>query len=166
MKSIWQEQARKNNSKIKTVFDKNIPNILPINAHKVQHCLNNLAANAVNATKNGIIHIIVSQISKPSSKSGVQSYLIISVQDTGPGISAQDMSALFVKKSKPSTNNGVTFGVVDTGLPMTQSLITELGGKIFVKSEIGKGSVFSLIIPLSKSSAKQKLVILGLTSLI
>jgi len=154
MKSIWQEHARKNNSTIKTVFEKNIPNILPINAQKIQHCLNNLAANAVNATKNGVVHIIVSQVSKPSSKSGVQSYLVISVQDTGPGISAQDIRTLFVKKSTLGTNNGVTYGVVDTGLPMTQSLITELGGKIFVKSEIGQGSVFSLILPLSKSSTE------------
>jgi len=148
MKSIWQEQARKSNTKIETVFDKDMPKTLPVDALKIQHCLNNLAANAVNSTLNGLVRIVVSQLETHSS-TGVLSYLVISVQDTGPGITAQDLNTLFVKEPKPSISDGVTFGVVDTGLPMTQNLITELGGKILVKSEIGKGSVFSLILPLS-----------------
>ncbi len=155
MKSIWQEQARKNNTKIEIFFDKNSPKTLAVDALKIQHCLNNLAANAVTATKDGLVRIIVSQLNKPNSRSGTQSYLVISVQDTGQGISAKDISFLFVKKTTPSTTGGITYGVVDTGLPMTQNLITELGGKIFVKSEVGKGSVFSLVLPLSKSSLDQ-----------
>jgi CheY-like chemotaxis protein len=157
VKSIWQAQARKNSTTIETLFDKGVPQVLPINALKIQHCLNNLAANAVNSTRNGRVRIIVSLLNKPSSATGMQSYLVISVQDTGAGFSAQDMGTLFVKKSAPKTTNGVTFGIVDTGLPMTQNLITELGGKILVKSEIGKGSVFSLILPLSTSPSKQEL---------
>lgn len=156
MKSIWQEQARKNNTKIETFFDKKIPKTLPVDALKIQHCLNNLAANAVNSTKDGLVRIIVSKLDKPSPNSGVQSYLVISVQDTGPGISAQDVSTLFVKGAAPGTDNGVTYGVVDTGLPITQNLITELGGKIFVKSELGKGSVFSLVLPFSTASSEQR----------
>ncbi len=161
MKSIWTEQARKNNTRIETVFDKNVPNVLPINAMKFQHCLNNLAANAVNSTIDGLVRVIVSRLDKPHPKYGTQSYLLISVQDTGPGISAGDMASLFVRKSDTATQNGVTYGVVDTGLPMTQSLITEMGGKILVKSEIGKGSTFSLVLPLANSSFENKSVSIG-----
>ena len=157
IKSIWQEQARKNNSKIETIFDNNIPKTLPVDALKIQHCLNNLAANAVNSTNDGLVRIIVSQINKPDSKASMLSYLVISVQDTGSGISAKDMGSLFMKKSTPNTNNGVTCGVVDTGWPMTQNLIAELGGKIIIKSEIGKGSVFSIILPLITSSTEKGL---------
>jgi len=155
MKSIWQEQARKNNTTIETIFGNDLPEILPIDALKIQHCLNNLAANAVKSTRNGLVRIVVSRLDKPNSASNMQSYLVISVQDTGTGFLAQDMGTLFVKKPEPKITNGLTYGVVDTGLPMTQDLITELGGKILVKSEIGKGSVFSLILPLTPASCIQ-----------
>ncbi len=155
MKSIWDEQARKNNSKIQTVFDKDIPNILPINAQKIQHCLNNLAANAVNATNNGTINIVVSQLCKPDAKLNIQTFLVISVQDTGPGLSTQQMKNLFAKKCKPRSPHHSNYGVVDTGLPMTQNLIAELGGKLYVKSDLGKGSTFSLVLPLANISAEK-----------
>lgn len=144
IKSIWAKLADSHQTEIVTFFGDNIPEFLPIDALKVQHCLNNLVENAVKNTKNGSVKIIVTRIDLPDKNT----YLALSVQDTGSGISPEHLPVLFERTTPLFCEYKPTYGVVDTGLPMTHDLMSELGGKIFVKSELGGGSTFSLLFPL------------------
>lgn len=147
IKSIWQKLASANNTKIEIAVDKDVPEILPIKTLKVQHCLNNLVENAVQNTKYGTVRIVVSTIRTPNDKP----YTALSVQDSGPGLTSSQIETIFVRDAEVSHRREPEYGVVDTGLPMTHDLITELGGKIFVQSTPDRGSVFSLLLPIEPS---------------
>ena len=159
MQSIWEKTATDNNTKIEAVFGANIPDCLPLDTIKIQHCLNNLVGNAVKNTLNGLVRIIVSSINmtqspKSNTKNNTdnnmdhqQSFIALSVQDSGRGIPPNQLNTLFERNDEANAPSQQTYGVVDTGLPMTHDLITELGGKVRVKSHPGKGSIFSLLLP-------------------
>jgi len=148
IRAIWQKQAASNRSKITAVFDPNVPEILPLDALKVQYCLNNLVSNAVHFTQNGSIKIFVTRLDRPDQ----QSYLALTVKDNGFGMSPQKLETIFEKQAPRQSKHLPAYGVVETGLPMTRNLIAELGGKVLVKSEQGYGSTFSLLLPLRKDA--------------
>ncbi len=102
--------------------------------------LDNLLSNAVKYSKPG------TEIQVTVSKDSV--YGICHVQDEGPGLSLDDQTRLFQK--------GVCLGAVPTGgepstgygLAVAKGLIDELGGKISCQSELGRGSCFSIYLPI------------------
>jgi len=130
------------------VIAPDVPQILPLEALKVQHCLNNLVSNAVHYTQNGVIKIFVTRLNRPDQ----QSYLALTVKDDGFGITPKRLRTIFDKQPRKHSRSRPAFGVVETGLPMTRSLVDELGGKLLVKSEEGYGSMFSLLLPLHKNA--------------
>ena len=79
---------------------------------------------------------------------------IITFTDTGIGIAPKDLPYIFNpffsegKQRKDSKNSGL-------GLAITKSIIEKMGGKISVKSALGKGSCFSLSLPLTKRLQKK-----------
>jgi signal transduction histidine kinase len=78
---------------------------------------------------------------------GAPPEVAISVTDTGPGIAAADLANLFV----PFDRLGVTSRVdgAGLGLALAQHLVQLMGGRLDVESELGQGSTFSVILPMS-----------------
>lgn len=74
--------------------------------------------------------------------------VIISVEDRGPGISKEEQSHIFDKfyRSKQHRNSIPGTGM---GLAIAQEIVRAHGGKIWVESELGKGAVFSFILPVA-----------------
>jgi len=72
-------------------------------------------------------------------------YLYISFQDNGPGISPEDLSHIF----EPFYSTQEKVSQVGLGLWVSHSMITAYGGHIRVKSETGKGSLFTVELPIS-----------------
>lgn len=102
--------------------------------------MDNLLSNAVKYSKSGTeIKVTVRQDSN---------YGICHVQDEGPGLSLDDQTRLFQK--------GVCLSAVPTGgepstgygLAVAKGLVDELGGKISCQSELGRGSCFSIYLPI------------------
>jgi CheY-like chemotaxis protein len=73
--------------------------------------------------------------------------LIISVQDTGRGIKAENIDRLFTKFDRLSVEKNTTIEGTGLGLAITKSLVELMGGKINVQSQFGKGSIFVAQIP-------------------
>ena len=108
----------------------------------------NLIQNAINATSNGEITIKTST----SQKNG----LTISFQDTGCGITAEDLEYIFTPFfTQGKHNNDPKSNGSGLGLPITKSIIEKLGGKISVKSSLGKGSCFTLSFPYHKKTCNK-----------
>lgn len=121
---------------------------MQFDADKLDKILYNLISNAIKYTpENGKVHICVSQSTAPSGDC-----IRIDITDTGIGISEQgikNLFTLFYRDGHPSKEHTDGFGI---GLALTKTLVTLHGGDISVESEPGKGSTFSVTIPVITSA--------------
>lgn len=107
---------------------------------KLKEVLTNLASNAIKYNKEG------GEVKISHEQSGEN--LITHVADTGAGMSAEDQKKLFTKFFRAEK----TAGEKGTGLGLfiTKELIERMGGKIWVKSQVDKGSTFSFSLRIAK----------------
>jgi len=127
--------------------EKNVPNILVGDAHRLNQILNNLVGNAVKFTDKGKIDITVKLVK--STDAEVE--LNFTVKDTGIGIPADKILDIFEPFSPASAITNRIYGGTGLGLAITRRLIELQSGKISVLSEVGKGSTFMFSLPFRKS---------------
>lgn len=110
----------------------------------------NIISNAIKFTdKNGVVSISAnSQNNIDNSK-----FVVVSVQDTGIGMSQDEINNLFLLDKKKTTKG--TAGETGTGLGLTLShdLVKENGGELKVSSTKGEGTTFSIILPAGNPEA-------------
>lgn len=111
-----------------------------------------LLDNAVKFTPEGGTVSVAAKITDeglPAIKSAVE----ISVSDTGIGISAEDQKKLFLPFHQTDSSLGRKYGGIGIGLALCKGLVALHGGSILVKSELGKGSVFTFFLPLNQDNS-------------
>ncbi len=81
--------------------------------------------------------------------------LIIEVQDTGPGISKKDQERLFDPYHRVESDRE-RFSGLGLGLALSKNLVELHGGRIWIKSQRGKGSTFGFSVPLEAASRKEE----------
>ncbi len=104
---------------------------------RVRQILTNLVSNAVKFTRAGSVTVRIE--SRPR-------YVAIVVADTGPGIPAADLEAIF-EEYRQSGDAGARRKGVGLGLAITRRLVMMHGGTIEVESAVGKGSTFTVTLP-------------------
>jgi len=109
---------------------------------KLQQVLDNLLNNAFKFISNG--KIILGYV---RDNDRVRFY----VEDTGPGIEADQQEIIFQRFTKVDVEKKRLFDGTGLGLAISKALVEILGGTIEVSSEPGKGSVFSFTLPYRKS---------------
>ncbi len=136
--SLFDSQIAQKGVEISTNLEKSIVVFADLNMIKT--VIRNLLSNAVKFTSKGTINI--------STKSE-NNYCIISVKDTGVGISEKDLNNLFkidIATSSAGTNGEKGTGI---GLVLCNEFITKNKGEISVKSKKGEGSTFIFSLPIS-----------------
>ena len=108
----------------------------------IKQVLNNLLSNAFKYTEKGQVNLSVKCINQND-----RCNLMISVQDTGRGIKAEDINKLFTKFERLDVEKNSTTEGTGLGLAITKSLVEMMGGKINVQSQFGQGSIFVVNIP-------------------
>ncbi len=143
--NIIQPMAQKKNISLST---KNSVGEISITADEVmfKQILYNLFTNAIKFTDNNGKVTLSLEMLKKNDK---EEFLKVSVIDTGRGIKPEDMERIFgqfeqVADSKSRENIGLGLG-----LALTRSLVEMQGGRIYLESEIGKGSTFSFVMPIN-----------------
>jgi CheY-like chemotaxis protein len=114
---------------------------------KLTQVLNNLVANAIKFTDQGRIQIYVRSPAK------LPGNLVLRVQDTGIGMSGATRGRLFKRFSQADLSSTRKYGGTGLGLFIVNELVALMGGRIFVASEVGVGSVFEVEVPLLPSEA-------------
>jgi signal transduction histidine kinase/ActR/RegA family two-component response regulator len=114
------------------------PEEVVLDVQRVRQILVNLVANAVKFTSKGGVTTLVSGASEDS--------FVVSVQDTGPGIEARDLSGLFEEFRQVGPDTVRTEGT-GLGLAISRRLARAMGGDITVSSTLGAGSTFKLTLP-------------------
>jgi signal transduction histidine kinase len=107
---------------------------------RLKEVISNLLQNAVKYTDAGSITMRTSQLSGNS--------IMIEVEDSGIGISETHLASIFepfMQVHKTSTEN--SRGGIGLGLSIVKKHLEQVGGKISVKSELGKGSTFRVVLP-------------------
>jgi PAS domain S-box-containing protein len=125
-------------SHIKVHYKENLP-VIFIHRLKLEQVLQNLISNAIKFMNKEEGRIEISYKSKNNSHH-------FSVTDNGPGIEEKDLEKIFqiFQTFRPSGNETST-GI---GLSIVKKIVDNLNGQISVSSEIGKGSTFTIIIPI------------------
>ncbi|MEM9227555.1 MAG: response regulator, partial [Verrucomicrobiota bacterium] len=116
---------------------------------RIRQILFNLVGNAVKFTDNGEICINV----HAERLRGSQFSVTFAVKDTGIGISDDKMGRLFKSFSQVDNSSTRRHGGTGLGLVISQKLIQQMNGRIWVESAVGKGSTFFAALTLEKLDA-------------
>lgn len=138
--------ARAAEKPIETVLriDPETPSQLKGDALRLKQVLLNLIANAIKFTEHGSIIISVKPVAAPESQK-----LEFSVTDSGIGIPAGTIPLLFKEFSQADSTITRRFGGTGLGLAIVKKLVELMGGSVAVRSELGRGSTFSFIVPIT-----------------
>jgi PAS domain S-box-containing protein len=118
---------------------------------RLRQVLTNLVGNAIKFTEKGEVAIRVERerIEGATPAEGNRVRLHFSVSDTGIGISGEKIKSIFDKFTQADTSTTRKYGGSGLGLSITKALVELMGGRIWVESEIGKGSVFHFVLDLA-----------------
>jgi signal transduction histidine kinase/CheY-like chemotaxis protein/HPt (histidine-containing phosphotransfer) domain-containing protein/Tfp pilus assembly protein PilF len=150
MKDMLMLKAEEKNIELRTTIDSNIPKRLVGDPTRINQVLINLAGNSIKFTDKGYVEIRAS-IEKHEDKK----YLIrLDVIDTGIGISADYIEKIFDSFTQAGTDVTRKFGGTGLGLTISRQLVSLMNGEISVKSELGKGTTFSVVLPMEESDVQ------------
>ncbi len=131
-------QAKQKRINLTYFPDSELP-VMTCDFEKCRHILQNIVANAIKFTEKGEVVIV--------AKADVQT-IRIEVKDTGIGIEKEFLSQIFDEFRQADSSNARKHGGTGLGLSIAKKYAAFLGGSITVESERGKGSTFTLILPL------------------
>ncbi|MDE1920548.1 MAG: hybrid sensor histidine kinase/response regulator [Candidatus Omnitrophica bacterium] len=127
---------------LKTALDGHVPYI-SFDSDRITQVLNNLVSNAIKFTKRGGITI------KTTNKYQ-DDYVLVSVIDTGKGISEENLSKLFQKFHQIESPHENEEGGTGLGLAISKEIISLHGGRIWVESKLERGTTFQFVLPLQE----------------
>ena len=140
-----------NQKNLKLTFEYEDVPVIYIDQQRIRQILFNLVGNAIKFTNSGGIKILVEY----QNTSETEGTLSVSVKDTGSGVAPEDCNRLFEPfvqltrmRGTNSTNNGTGLG-----LSIVKKMVTQMGGTVSLESTLGKGSIFSFVIPNVKREA-------------
>ncbi len=116
---------------------------------KFQQVLMHFLTNAIKFTESGEIAVGVRRAMVKG-----EPFVECWMADTGIGISREDQEAIFEDFRQLERSNVRKYGGTGMGLSISKKLAHSLGGRVEVKSEVGKGSMFSLILPVREAQTQ------------
>lgn len=122
--------------------NRTVPNRIATDPLRLQQCLINLLGNAVKFTEAGGVCLKVS-----GHADGGRNRIVFEVKDTGIGIPPDKLKSIFNPFTQADTSTTRRFGGTGLGLAITAQLIQLMGGAIDVTSTPGKGSLFTMSLP-------------------
>ena len=138
--------------KVEVSKDENIPDI-ELNYDSIERAFTNYMSNAIKySPENGTIKVKISNLPNENE-------VEVTVTDEGCGISPEHQKKIFDRFYRVE-NNTHTIKGTGLGLNLVQTTIEKHhGGKVFVHSELGKGSTFGFIIPVKAASQNEKMTV-------
>lgn len=119
---------------------------------RIGQCLLNLLSNAAKFTSDGLV-----QVTARRERDAAGDWLTIAVADTGVGVAPERQAILFEPFMQAAAQKSGTVRGTGLGLAITRQIATLLGGSVAMQSAPGKGSTFTLRLPLGEAVAEPAL---------
>jgi signal transduction histidine kinase len=132
------ERALKNGVQLELELDPSI-DLVEGDERRIRQVVFNLLSNAVKFTPQG------GRVDVSAAQENGE--VFVCVKDTGPGISQEDQARIFEEFQQARDTNGERPEGTGLGLALSKSLVELHGGRIWVESEVGKGSSFTFTLP-------------------
>jgi signal transduction histidine kinase/ActR/RegA family two-component response regulator len=140
VRSILQAAAAKQGLVMSLSYDATLPRLIKGDPVRLRQVLLNLAGNAVKFTEHGTVRIEASRLDEAQVK--------ISVDDSGIGITAEQLDRLFRRFTQADCSTTRRYGGTGLGLAISKTLVELMGGTIGAQSHPGAGSTFWITLPL------------------
>ena len=121
-----------------------LPAMVTGDSYRLRQVLNNLIGNAIKFTDRGEVLVTIER----NCESSVPGNFLFSIRDTGIGIAPEKIDAVFSAFTQADTSTTRKFGGSGLGLAIVQRLVGLMGGRVWVESELGKGSTFHFTVDL------------------
>jgi signal transduction histidine kinase/CheY-like chemotaxis protein len=109
---------------------------------RLRQSLLNLVSNACKFTDSGTVTVSVNSFNSSQGES-----IIFEVQDTGIGMTAEQLENIFEEFRQASDDTTSKFGGTGLGLSITKVLVEMMGGELSVESSLNEGSLFKIVLP-------------------
>ena len=136
------------------IYSTGVPRYILADEKRIRQVLVNLISNALKFTDHGSIRVMV-QVENFSKE---KSRLLFEVHDTGCGILESEMQDLFKPFSRLKRTQSQRAEGAGLGLSISQRLARQMGGDITVTSQVDKGSIFQLSIPIDRQQLTELLL--------
>jgi len=152
LQKLFTKLASKTGTEFIIDRDADLPTSIRSDGQRLEQILKNFLSNAFKFTDKGLVTL---KIHNPATGTEfinkaltAENSIALSVIDTGIGISAEKRQAIFEAFQQEDGSTSRKYGGTGLGLTISRELARILGGEINLESEQGKGSIFSLYLPL------------------
>jgi two-component system, sensor histidine kinase len=139
---IWRPLSENKGLGLSLLIDPNFPVLISADGNRLRQIASCLISNALKFTTTGQITIVA------SGADCAPGTFVLSVTDTGIGMTPREQGKLFKAFNQLNTGNARTFGGAGLGLAICKRLASLMGGDVSVVSAPGKGSTFTVTLPL------------------
>ncbi|MCP4253780.1 MAG: response regulator [Candidatus Scalindua sp.] len=158
MEKTFKHVAEKKELKFSVTLSDNVPEIINSDSTRVAQILKNLLSNAFKFTAKGEVSL---SVEKPSNGLLLvnddltkDSTIAFKITDTGIGLSEDKQKIIFEAFQQADSRTSRKYGGTGLGLSISKELARLLGGELHLKSEEGKGSTFTLLLPICHPEAE------------
>jgi HAMP domain-containing protein/CheY-like chemotaxis protein len=141
------------------VYGANVPPTIETDEQRLQQVLKNLLSNAFKFTEQGGVTLRIEAVEgrqfAGEALSRADAVVAFSVIDTGIGIPEDKLRLIFEAFQQADGSTARRFGGTGLGLSISREIARLLGGEISVESEVGKGSTFTLYLPVTFTAPEQ-----------
>ncbi len=158
LETLFSFRAQEKALQFRVHLDSSVPPSLTFDALRLRQVLVNLIGNALKFTREGHVHV---NIRAENGAAPEEVALRIEVEDSGIGIGGEQLDHIFRPFYQVESEQGRHFQGTGLGLGISERLIKLMGGEITVQSELAKGSIFRIAVPVRRQQERTSEVLPG-----
>jgi len=158
LRALFSTEAAAKGLRLSTTVSPDVPDVLLGDRARIRQILINLVANAIKFTADGgvDVHLGLDGRSTNADEASADRLLLrIAVSDSGVGIEPDAIESLFTPFQQADPSIARRFGGTGLGLSIAHELAAVMAGRIDVTSAPGRGSTFTLVLPLARAVPRE-----------
>jgi signal transduction histidine kinase/DNA-binding NarL/FixJ family response regulator/HPt (histidine-containing phosphotransfer) domain-containing protein len=148
IRSMQSFLAKQKSLEFRSYCSPSVPEFIYADEMRLNQIFTNLINNSVKYTKQGYVSFTLDTGKLPGSEDAGKDCLVVKISDTGIGIKKENIPLLFESFQQMDTRKNKDIEGTGLGLAIVRQIVTLMDGSITVESEYGKGSIFTVYIPL------------------